>query len=145
MKLNIHKKVLILVLGAGLVTFLVLGLFSYYGRGVVRRDMVAMSIELGEESATYADDLLIEHLKQTLGELAKAKAQYIDREMSITKEEAEILANSVTEIMTHPEDYLPKTLPDPSIDPVKQGEPYRCAGYPRQNHARNPTRARACR
>ena len=125
MKLNIHKKVLILVLGAGLVTFLVLGAFSYYGRGIVRRDMVAMSIELGEKSANYADDLLIEHLKQTLGELAEAKAQYIDREMSITREDAEILANAVTEIMTHPDDYLPKTLPDPRTDPVKQGEPYR--------------------
>ncbi|MBD3878785.1 MAG: SpoIIE family protein phosphatase [Quinella sp. 1Q5] len=125
MKLNIHKKVLILVLGAGLVTFLVLGAFSYYGRGIVRRDMVAMSIELGEKGATYADDLLIEHLKQTLGELAEAKAQYVDREMSITKEDAEILANAVTEIMTHPDDYLPKTLPDPRTDPVKQGEPYR--------------------
>ena len=125
MKLNIHKKVLILVLGTGLVTFLVLGAFSYYGRGIVRRDMVAMSIELGEKSATYADDLLIEHLKQTLGELTEAKAQYIDREMSITKEDAEILANAVTEIMKHPDDYLPKTLPDPRTDPVKQGEPYR--------------------
>ena len=125
MKLNIHKKVLILVLGTGLVTFLVLGAFSYYGRGIVRRDMVAMSIELGEKSATYADDLLIEHLKQTLGELTEAKAQYIDREMSITREDAEILANAVTEIMKHPDDYLPKTLPDPRTDPVKQGEPYR--------------------
>ncbi|MBQ6758971.1 MAG: SpoIIE family protein phosphatase [Selenomonadaceae bacterium] len=125
MKLNIHKKVLILVLGTGLVTFLVLGAFSYYGRGIVRRDMVAMSIELGEKSATYADDLLIEHLKQTLGELAEAKAQYVDREMSITREDAEILANAVTEIMKHPDDYLPKTLPDPRTDPVKQGEPYR--------------------
>ena len=125
MKLNIHKKVLILVLGTGLVTFLVLGAFSYYGRGIVRRDMVAMSIELGEKSATYADDLLIEHLKQTLGELTEAKAQYVDREMSITKEDAEILANAVTEIMKHPDDYLPKTLPDPRTDPVKQGEPYR--------------------
>ena len=109
MKLNIHKKVLILVLGAGLVTFLVLGAFSYYGLGVVRRDMVAMSIELGEKSAIYADDLLIEHLKQTLGELAEAKAQYVDLEMSITREDAEILANAMTDIMSHPDDYLPKT------------------------------------
>ncbi len=125
MKLNIHKKVLILVLGAGLVTFLILGVFAYYGRGIVRRDMMAMSIELGEESATYADDLLIKHLKQTLGELAEAKAQYVDREMSIVREEAKIIADAVTEIMTHPDDYLPKTLPDPRTDPVKQGEPYR--------------------
>ncbi|MBQ3444390.1 MAG: SpoIIE family protein phosphatase [Selenomonadaceae bacterium] len=125
MKLNIHKKVLILVLGAGLVTFLILGLFSYYGRGVVRRDMVAMSIELGEESATYADDLLVKHLKQTLGELAEAKAQYVDREMSISREDAQIIADAMTEIMSHPDDYLPKTLPDPRTDPVKQGEPYK--------------------
>ena len=125
MKLNIHKKVLILVLGAGLTTFLVLGIFSYFGKGVVQRDMAAMSVELGEKSASYTDDLLTEQLKQTLGELAKAKAQFIDREMSITKEDAAILANAMTEIMSHPENYLPKTLPDPRTDSVRQGEPYR--------------------
>ena len=125
MKLNIHKKVLILVLGAGLVTFLVLGAFSYYGRDVVRHDMIAMSIELGEKSAKYADDVLIDHLKQTIGELSEAKAQYIDREMSITREDAEVLATAMTNIMSHSEDYLPKTLPDPRTDSVRQGQPYR--------------------
>ena len=125
MKLNIHKKVLILVLGAGLTTFLVLGIFSYFGERIVQRDMEAMSVELGEKSASYTDDLLTDQLKQTLGELAKAKAQFIDREMSITKEDALVLANAMTEIMSHPENYAPKTLPDPRTDPVKQGEPYR--------------------
>jgi len=124
MKLNIHKKVLILVLGAGLTTFLVLGVFSYFGKGIVQRDMAAMSVELGEKSASYTDDLLTDQLKQTLGELAKAKAQFIDREMSIAKEDAFILASAMTEIMSHPENYLPKTLLDPRTDPVKNDEAY---------------------
>ena len=124
MKLNIHKKVLILVLSAGLVTFLVLGLFSYYGRSVVRNDMIDMSIELGEKSAKYADYLLIEHLEESIGELAEAKAQFIDREMSIARDDARILANAMTHIMTHPEDFPPRTLSDPRTDSVKQGEPY---------------------
>ena len=94
MKLNIHKKVLILVLSAGLVTFLVLGLFSYYGRSVVRNDMIDMSIELGEKSAKYADYLLIEHLEESIGELAEAKAQFIDREMSIARDDARILVKT---------------------------------------------------
>ncbi|MBR6887427.1 MAG: SpoIIE family protein phosphatase [Selenomonadaceae bacterium] len=125
MKLNIHKKVLILVLGAGLTTFLVLGIFSYFGKNIVQRDMMLMSFELGEKSASYTGNLLTEQLKQTLGELTKAKAQFIDREMYIIKEDATILANAVTEIMSHPEDYLPKTLPDPRTDPIHNDEPYR--------------------
>ena len=125
MKLNIHKKVLILVLGAGLTTFLVLGIFSYFGKNIVQRDMTLMSVELGEKSASYTGNLLTEQLKQTLGELTKAKAQFIDREMYIIKEDATILANAVTEIMSHPEDYLPKTLPDPRTDPIHNDEPYR--------------------
>ncbi|MBE8950347.1 MAG: SpoIIE family protein phosphatase [Quinella sp. 3Q1] len=125
MKLNIHKKVLILVLGAGLTTFLVLGIFSYFGKNIVQRDMTLMSVELGEKSASYTGNLLTEQLKQTLGELTKAKAQFIDREMYIIKEDAAILANAVTEIMSHPEEYLPKTLPDPRTDPIHNDEPYR--------------------
>ena len=125
MKLNIHRKVLFLVLGAGLATFLVLSIFSYFGKGVVQRDMAAMGVELGEKSASYTDELLIDQLKQTLGELAEAKAQFIDREMAVTREDAEILADAITEIMSHPENYSPKTLPDPRVNPVRNGELYR--------------------
>ena len=124
MKLNIHKKVLILVLGAGLATFLVLSVFSYYGRGVVKSDMMIMSNELGEKSASYTDALLIDQLKQTLGELAEARAQFIDREIYVTREDAKILADAMTEIFSHPENYAPKTLRDPRTDPVKNAEPY---------------------
>ena len=125
MKLNIHKKVLILVLGAGLTTFLVLGIFSYFGKNIVQRDMALMSVELGEKSANYTHNLLINQLKQTLGELALARAQFMDRELSIIKEDAEILASAMTEIMSQPENYLPKTLPDPRTDSVRNDEPYR--------------------
>ena len=125
MKLSIHKKVLMLVLGAGLATFLVLGIFSYFGKNVVQKDMAQMSNELGENSANYTDEMLTAQLKQTLGELAEAKAQFIDREMSITREDAEILAEAMTEIFSHPGDYLPKNLPDPRTDSVHNGEPYR--------------------
>ena len=125
MRLNIHGKVLRLGLGAGLTTFLVLGIFAYFGKSAVQRDMADMSVELGEKSASYTDELIRAQLKQTIGELAKAKAQFIDRQMSVTQEDATILANAMTEIMSHPENYNPQTLPDPRTDPVKQGEPYR--------------------
>ncbi len=125
MRLNIHKKVLILVLGTGLATLIVLSIFSYFGKNAVQRDMAAMSVELGEKSANYTDELLIDQLKHTLGELAEAKAEFIDRKMTVTREDATILANAVTEIMSHPEDYSPKTLPDPRTDQIHNAELYR--------------------
>ena len=125
MKLNIHRKVLILVLGAGLVTFLVLSVFAYCGSRVVRNDMGDMSVELGERSASYTTDLLTEQAKQTFGELAEARAQHIDREMAIMREDAKILANAMTEIFSHPENYSAKTLTDPRNNPsVQMAEPY---------------------
>ncbi|MBQ7454629.1 MAG: HAMP domain-containing protein [Selenomonadaceae bacterium] len=124
MKFNIHKKVLILVLGAGLATFLLMGLFAYFGSIVVKRDMVSMSEELGEKSATYTSDLLTEQLKQTMGELAEARAQFIDREMSINRENAEMLADAMTNIMSHPENYPPRTVADPRTDSIKMAQPY---------------------
>ena len=125
MRLNIHKKVLILVLGTGLATLIVLSIFAYFGKNAVQRDMAAMSVELGEKSADYTEELLIAQLKDTLGELAEAKAEFIDRKMTVTREDATILANAVTEIMSHPENYSPKTLPDPRTDQIHNAELYR--------------------
>ena len=124
MKLNIHKKVLILVLGAGLITFLLLGIFAYGGKIIVQRDMEEMSVDLGEKSASYTEEFVIAQLKLTLGELAEAKAQFIDREMAITRENAKIFAETVTNIMRQPENYFPKTLPDPRRDPIHNNEAY---------------------
>ena len=124
MKLNIHKKVLILVLGTGLATFLVLGIFSYFAKDIVQTDMAKMSVDLGKKSANYTDKILTAELEQTLGELARAKAEYINREMEITREDATILADAMTDIMSHPERYQPKTLPDPRTDSVLNGQAY---------------------
>ena len=124
MKLNIHKKVLILVLGSGLITFLVLCIFSYYGEKVLQRDMNLMSVEFGEKSASYTEDLLTEQLKNTLGELAETNAQFIDRELDVTREDALILAEAMTEIMSHPENYSPKTLADPRTSTIKNAQAY---------------------
>ena len=125
MKFNIHKKVLILVLGAGLTTFLVLGICSYCGRRIVQSEMSEMSVELGEKSASYTSEFLTDQLKQTLGELAEAKAQFIDRQLAIGREQATILADVMTHIMSHPENYMPKDLPDPRTDSVQMGQPYK--------------------
>ncbi|MBR3499018.1 MAG: SpoIIE family protein phosphatase [Selenomonadaceae bacterium] len=124
-RLNIHKKVLLLVLGAGLTTFIVLSVFSFIGKSFVQRDKESMSVELGEKSASYTDALLVNQLKRTLGELAMAKAQFIDREMSVAREDATILADAVTRIMSHPENYSPRHLPDPRTDQIRNGEIYR--------------------
>ena len=124
MKFNIHKKVLSLVLGTGLATFLVLGVFSYVSKEIVQRDMSKMSNELGEKSAVYTDEILTKELAQTFGELAKANAEYLNREMSITLEDAVILAQAMTDIMSHPENYSPRTQPDPRTQSVKNGQTY---------------------
>ncbi|MCR5834753.1 MAG: SpoIIE family protein phosphatase [Selenomonadaceae bacterium] len=124
MNFNIKKKVLFLVLGAGLVTFCVLSVFAIYERTLVREDMKIMSEELGNKSAEYINDLLIKQLKYTLQEVAEAHAQFIDRQMSITCEDVEILANFMTEIFSHPENYKPQTIKDPRYDTIGMGEPY---------------------
>ena len=124
MKLNIHEKVLILVLGMGLTTFIALGIFSYLGIKVVQKDMKTMTAELGERSAEFTDELSIAQHKATLAELAEAKAQFIDREMSTAREDVEILSEAMSYIISHPNNYLPKTLPDPRTDPVHNAEPY---------------------
>ena len=124
MKFNIHQKVLTLVLGTGLTTLLVLGLFSYFGGRVVEKNVSVMSTELGEKSASYTDNLVIAQIKEAFVDLAITKAQFVDREMIAMREDAEILAGAMTYIMSHRENYLAKTLPDPRTDTVKNAQPY---------------------
>ena len=124
MKLDIQKKVLILVLGMGLATFLALGIFSFLGSKVVKKDMQTMTAELSAKSAEFTDDLSIAQIKETLDKLAEARAQFIDREMSIYREDATILSEAMTYIMSHPVNYSPKTLPDPRTDKIHNAEPY---------------------
>ena len=124
MKFDIHQKVLVLVLSAGIVSFFVLSGIAFYGMNAIRRNVSEMGTELGESGANYTQNLMTQQLKETLGALAKSRAEYIDDAMSRMMQDVILLAEVMTEISSHPENYQPRTLPDPRFEKIGKAETY---------------------
>ena len=123
-KLNIHKKVLVLVLSAGILSFLVLGGIALYGLSSIRADVSEMGTDFGESGAKYTQSLLTKQLTETLAALVSSRAEYIDRDMERMMEDVIILAETMTEIASNPQNYAPRTLPDPRYERIGKAETY---------------------
>ncbi|MBQ9487697.1 MAG: SpoIIE family protein phosphatase [Selenomonadaceae bacterium] len=123
-KFNIHKKVRMLVLLAGLLSFLVLGAIALYGLASIRADVSEMGTEFGESGANYTQNLLTKQLTETLGALVESRAEYINRDMERMMQDVIILAETMTEIASHPQNYEPRTLPDPRYERIGKAETY---------------------
>ena len=123
MKWDIQKRLLVLVLAAGILSFLTLSGLSFYGVSIMRGEMLRLGEEVSKAGANFTESLTEYQLKQTLGELAKARAEFIDNEMKFIQKDVEILSHTMTKIASNPGDYKPIKLRDPRFDEVKNFEP----------------------
>ena len=96
MKLNIYKRVPLLVLSAGILSFFVLSGIAFYGMSTIKSDVSKMGTELGESGANYTQNLMTNQLQQTLGALASARAEYINHEMERIMQDVIILSETMT-------------------------------------------------
>ena len=124
MKWNIQKRLLVLVLAAGILSFLTMSGLSFYSMSVMRSDLKAMGNELGKAGADFTESLVTYHLKRTLSDLAKTRADFIEQETRIFLGNVQAMANIMTKIVSNPEDYKPLKLLDPRFDRVRNFQPY---------------------
>ncbi|MBD3879677.1 MAG: hypothetical protein SR1Q5_08390, partial [Quinella sp. 1Q5] len=124
MKWNIQKRLLVLVLAAGILSFLTLSGLSFYGLLTVRNEMEEMGDDLSKAGANFTESLVTYQLKKTLEDLAKARAEFIDRETETIRSDVKILSRTMTQIASHPEDYKPVKLINPQFEPVYNTQTY---------------------
>ncbi len=124
MKWNIQKRLLVLVLAAGILSFMTLSGLSFYGMSVTRSEMSELGDKVGEAGANFTENLITYQLKRTLGELTKARAESIDRDIYLIRSNVEVLSHMMTRIASNPEDYKPVKVLDPRFDKVHHFEPY---------------------
>ena len=124
MKWNIQKRLLVLVLAAGILSFLTLSGLSFYGLWTVRDEMEEMGEDLSKAGANFTENLVTYQLKRTLEDLAKARAEFIDHETELIRSDVEILARTMTQIASHPENYKPVKLFNPQFEPVYNTQTY---------------------
>ena len=124
MKWNIQKRLLVLVLAAGILSFLAMSGLSFYGMNIVRDEMREMGDDLCEAGADFTENLIKHQLRQTLGELAKSRAEFIDHETSLIRSSVIVLSKVMTNIASHPENYKPVKLLNPQFEPVLNTQAY---------------------
>ena len=125
MKLSIRSRVLFLVLVGVLATLLAIGIVTFYAlysaQDAVTEQENAMSNYLSESMGSYAE----EQAKLRLKEVAEAKAQHLDRELTIIGEDVEYMADSMSHILSSPQYYNPRLLPSTRQDiDIFSDEPY---------------------
>ena len=124
MKWNIQKRLLFLVMTAGILSFLTMSGLSFYVISVMRGEIQEMGVDIGRAGANFTENLMTFQLKKSMGQLATARAEYIDNEAEFIRSSVEIMANAMTFIASNPANYKPIKLLDPRFDKVKNFQPY---------------------
>ena len=123
-KRSIEKKLFFLVLSAGILSFLALSSLSFYAMNLMRDEISDLGNEVGKAGATFTENLMEYHIKKTLSELAKDRAEFIDNEIDLIYQDVAILADYMTKIATNPQDYKPVHLLNPQFEAVFNTETY---------------------
>ena len=124
MNWNIQKRLLFLVMAAGILSFLAMSSLSFYGMSTVRSEMREMGNELGKAGGSFTENLITYQIKRTLSSLAKSRAEFIDYETSLIRMDVITLANIMTRITSNPNDYKPVKVLNPRFEPVLNTQTY---------------------
>lgn len=109
--------VLAAILAVGIVSFYAL----YTAQDAVTDKENDISAHLSESMGNHAE----EQAKLRLKEVAEAKAQHLDRELVIIGEDVEYMADSMSLILSSPQYYNPRVLPNTRQDiDIFSDEPY---------------------
>lgn len=123
-RMNIHQRVLRLVLAGGMLTFFSLGALTLCGVFVTRDMVREQSEKLGESASDYMGEFVQRQTKEQLAEIAGTRATHIESELARIAEDVKFLADGMNIILSSPQNYQPRTLPDPRFQPIHSGEAY---------------------
>ena len=121
---KIQKRLLNLVLAAGILSFLTLSSLSFYGMNLAVGEMEELGDGVGRAGASFTQNLIEYQQKKTLSDLAKDRADFINSRLNLIRRDVEILSRTMTKIASNPDDYKPIKLLDPRFDEVKNFDPY---------------------
>ena len=122
--LNIRQRLLRLLLLCSFLVFVIFAVISLYGFTALNKAVSDMGSRLSEAGAEYTRQYIDKTSRETLLELSKAKAVQLDRELELMRHDVNILADTLTWIKTHEENYAMESVRDPYAGKVPPAEPY---------------------
>ena len=123
MKLDIRRKVLLLVLSGSLLTLLLVTVFLSFGLYHARATFDKKNEELSEEVAGYAENLVETQIKKHLGEVTRFRAQHIEHGLIGTAEDVQYLAEVVNAFLKDGVQTSATPLPNALYTEVPVGRP----------------------
>ena len=99
MKLDIRKKVLLLVLSGILLTFLLLALFFTVGLYNASKTLNSEADALSSSASEYAEELVEKQIQKHMEEITLVRAQDMNREMVEAAEDTKYLANNMNNLL----------------------------------------------
>ena len=122
--MSIRRRILFLLLGVGVLSFLALGVVSLRSMYGIQRNAVERGEEMGASVAAYVEDYATTKTTRQLMMLADKKAKQVETEMGAALENAESLAENIEHILANPGLYAPRYLFSPAKKRIAKGEAY---------------------
>ncbi|MBP3690597.1 MAG: SpoIIE family protein phosphatase, partial [Schwartzia sp.] len=113
-----------LILFTGLACFAAFEAVSFFGLYDAQEHALESGREMGTSAAAFAEEITDEQAKKRFALMAEEKARGVNNKIGRLREDANLLAKTMTQILTHRELYLQRELPLGGEVPIKSKEPY---------------------
>ena len=123
-RMGIERRIFFLMLLTGLACFAAFEAVSFLGLYDAQEHAIESGREMGTSAAVFAEEIADEQAKKRFALMAEEKARGVNNEIGRLREDANLLAKTMTQILTHRELYLPRELPLGGEVPVRSKEPY---------------------
>ncbi len=124
LKISVRRRIFLLLLGVGMLSFLALGVISLKSMYGIQRNAEQSGEAMGASAATYVEDYATVKTTRQLMMLADKKAKQVETEMGAALENAQSLASNVEYLLDNPGFYAPRHLPTPTSKRIEKGEAY---------------------
>jgi sigma-B regulation protein RsbU (phosphoserine phosphatase) len=124
LKLDIRKKVLLLVLSGSLLTFLLLAVFLTFGLYHAGATLDRENEELGGEIAGFTEELVEAQIKKRMEEITRLRALHVDLGLTATAADVKYLADVMNTMLKNGVQSSADPLPNALYVDVPAGRPF---------------------
>ena len=114
LKLNIRRRLMLIVLSSSLVTLVILSGVAFYGMNGVRNIALESAEEIGTQSALNSSGTLEMQKKKELSLLATDKSEAINYQLTALGVEVKKIADEMTYINANPDKFSSQYVPPPA-------------------------------
>ena len=123
-KMNLGRKIFLLVLAAGMAAFLLMGAVTLAGMYMINDKIDNVGELVSESTAGFTERFAEDQIKDRLSTQATERSELIQYELDTAIDDVVYMADVMTRILKNPQYYQPRSLPDPHEAAIASGQAY---------------------